>query len=62
MGQQARTRLVLKDFPGLVTDADPHDVPKGAAREQLNVAAERPGELKPRLGYRLLRFDRPGED
>jgi hypothetical protein len=49
-------RVAIRDFAGLATDSDPHDLPPGASREQVNVSAHRPGELQVRGGYRELQF------
>lgn len=50
-------RLTIRDFAGFVTASDPHDLPPGTAQEQVNVASVRPGELRVRGGYRVVRFD-----
>jgi hypothetical protein len=49
--------VAMRDFPGLVTNADPHDLKPGAAQVQVNVASSRPGELRAREGWRRLLFD-----
>jgi hypothetical protein len=49
--------VVIRDFPGLLTNADPNDLPAGAAREQVNCRSERPGELQVRRGYVVVRFE-----
>lgn len=50
-------RVVIRDFPGLLANIDPHDQPTGGARVQVNASIERPGELRARRGYRPLTFD-----
>ena len=50
-------RVQIDDFPGLVTNTDPHDLPPGAAVEQVNCHTPRLGELRPRLGSKPVKFD-----
>ena len=57
MGQKAEAQVVLKDFPGLVTKADPLDLPPGAAKDQRNAISTVPGELNVRPGVRQLQFE-----
>lgn len=57
MSQPAKVVLVLDDFPGLLTHADPRDLPPGAAREQTNVTSAEPGQLTVRAGLRELKFE-----
>jgi hypothetical protein len=47
----------IRAWPGLVTDADQHDLPPGAAQEQVNCQSKRPGELAVRKGLRLVTFE-----
>jgi hypothetical protein len=47
----------LKDFPGLVTKADPDDEAPGAARVQTNVTSQTPGQLRVRGGLRQVLFE-----
>lgn len=53
---------VAADFPGLLgntgTDA-PQDQP-GAARDQVNLTCQRPGEIRARPGHRPVAYDREG--
>lgn len=49
--------MVIRDFAGLKTNQDPNDIEPGAATRQVNVSAERPGELRPRQGWARVRFD-----
>jgi hypothetical protein len=51
------TAVPIRDFPGLVSNADAHDIPPGAAQVQVNATGQRPGELAVRPGFRRLRFD-----
>ena len=57
MGQPARIVTEIRDFPGLVTAADPHDLAAGAAEEQLNVQSGRAGTLEVRPGYKTVTFE-----
>ncbi len=47
----------IKDFSGLMTRADPDDLPPGAAQVQTNLTSSRPGELRVRPGLRQVSFD-----
>ena len=47
----------MPNWPGLVTNADPHDLPAGAAVAQNNCFARRAGELSVRRGLSVLSFD-----
>lgn len=57
MGQEARQSVESRDFPGLVTNADPHDLVAGAGANQVNVASVVPGQLLVRLGYATVQFE-----
>lgn len=48
---------VSTDFPGLVTNVDPRDLPSGAAEEQLNLCSMVMGEMRVRLGIRPVIFE-----
>lgn len=50
-------RVEIRDFGGFVTAMDPHDLPPGESQEQVNATSVRPGELRVRGGFRVLRFD-----
>lgn len=43
---------VLKDFTGLVSDADPRGLPPGAFAEQVNVFSLQLGSIEPRGGLK----------
>jgi hypothetical protein len=45
------------DWVGVVTSADPHDLPAGASVDAMNVASTRKGELRARGGAAVLKFD-----
>jgi hypothetical protein len=57
MADAPRSTVEAKDFSGLVTNADPADIPVGAAEDQVNCASMTLGELQVRLGYRQVTFD-----
>lgn len=52
-------KLVLKDFPGFMPAMDPHLVPPGTAVLSINAVSLRPGELRVRPGFSVVRFDSP---
>lgn len=43
-------------WPGLISNADPHDLPPGGATVQQNFTCLVPGKLTGRKGLRLLMF------
>lgn len=57
MKDPPRSRAVINDFPGQVTNADPRDLPAGAAEEQTNAVSDTIGELRVRLGMRPVTFE-----
>lgn len=57
MGQPAKKAVEIRDFAGLVTRADPDDVPPGAAQDQVNLSSARAGELVTRSGARPVIFE-----
>jgi len=50
----------MPNWPGLITNADPHDLPPGASVVQDNIFTRRPGELTVRKGLGIVSFDDPG--
>ncbi len=50
----------MATWPGLITNADPHDLPPGAAVVQNNDFSHREGELRVRKGLGVVEFDDPG--
>lgn len=50
-------RAEIRDFRGFEPNADPHDIAPGVAVDQINATSVRPGELRVRLGCKVLRFD-----
>ena len=57
MGVPAQTHVEITDFAGLVQNADPRDLPPGAAEEQVNACCIRFGELQVRRGMVQVLFD-----
>ncbi len=57
MGRNEIEQVVIRDFPGLQTNVDPNDLDPGGARRQVNLHAERPGELRPRQGWARIKFE-----
>lgn len=51
------SRVVIRDFPGFVSNVDPDSLPPGVARRQVNATSWRPGELRVRPGYSVVQFD-----
>lgn len=47
----------MRDFPGLVLNADPRELPPGAGQEQVNAVSEQVGRLESRRGVRVATFD-----
>jgi hypothetical protein len=50
-------QVVIADFGGYTPNADPHDVPPGTSIKQINAMSWKPGELRVRPGFRVVRFD-----
>lgn len=57
MAEKPKQRVEIRDFPGLIIDTDPHDLPPGAAADQRNAVSTDQGQLKSRLGYRKVCFE-----
>ena len=57
MGQPAKTQVQIRDFQGMASNFDPHDVQPGAAVLQVNVMTLRRGELMTRRGLKELVFE-----
>ena len=49
--------ISIRDFVGLVPNGDPHDTPQGAAVHQVNLIPGPKGEMRVRLGARVVKFD-----
>ncbi len=50
-------RLTLSEFPGLMNNDDPRDIPSGAGQVQVNFAAQGDGLLATRRGFRIAASD-----
>jgi hypothetical protein len=57
MAELARQAVEVDDFPGMVTNMDDMDLPKGAASAQVNACSQKPGVLTVRLGYLKVAFE-----
>lgn len=57
MPKPAQPVVVATDFPGMMSDVDPRDIPPGAAEEQVNLCSMVQGELRVRLGVLEVSFD-----
>jgi len=57
MGQEARTEVNIRDFPGQVSDADPHDLPPGGAQEQVNATSAHAAQVRVRGGFLDVSFE-----
>ena len=57
MGLPAKQTMELRDFPGLMTNVDPHDLPPGSAQVQINVVSIVAGELQVRQGIKEVQFE-----
>lgn len=57
MASQADGGIVIRDFPGLLNNQDPRDLPPGAAERQTNINSRVGGELNVRRGLREVKFD-----
>jgi hypothetical protein len=51
------SQVIIRDFGGLISNEDPHDLPPGAAIKQVNAQSIRPGELRARPGTKIVQFD-----
>lgn len=49
--------LLIQEFVGLASNANPHKVPPGAMVEQVNCSSPRVDELTVRQGLREVTFD-----
>lgn len=55
--EPARVRTTIADFPGLINNSDPMDLPTGAAVVQRNATSEVPGRLTVRKGFQKVNFE-----
>lgn len=52
-----KTSVEIRDFPGLVNNADERDLPDGSAAVQVNAMSNKMAELVVRPGYRVVSFE-----
>lgn len=57
MAPQARSNVVIDDFPGLVTNQDGSTIPPGAGQVLTNFMCNRIGEITTRPGYVAVTFE-----
>jgi hypothetical protein len=57
MATRPESRISVGEFPGLVNNEDPKDIPNGAAIVQVNFAVRIEGLLTVRRGFRIAAFD-----
>jgi hypothetical protein len=57
MAEPARPVALAQDFAGMVSNADPRDIPPGAAEEQINLSTHIQGEMRVRLGIQAVTFE-----
>jgi len=55
--EMPKSAVNLDDFPGLIDNTDPLNIPPGAAQVQINCASYKIGELIIRAGMRPIKFD-----
>lgn len=57
MPRQPENMTQVSDFNGIVLNADPLDIPEGAASDQVNAVSIVPGELRVRGGVKVVQFE-----
>lgn len=57
MPKPATPVVVATDFPGMMVNTDPRDIPSGAAEEQINLTCVKTGEMRVRGGVREVFFE-----
>lgn len=50
------SEVKIRDFAGLMSYPDPNDIPAGSATVQMNIVSLRPGEIRVRGGYKIVKF------
>lgn len=55
--EQQTPSVVIRDWSGMVSNADAEDLPPGTMQKQLNVHSDKQGELRVRRGLREVSFD-----
>ena len=57
MSDQPAASVEMRDWPGLVTQADRQDQQPGSGRIQVNLQSDKQGEMTVRRGLRPVLFD-----
>jgi hypothetical protein len=57
VAEEAKNTVEIRDFQGIVTDADPGDLDDGAAVNQVNACSLVPGQLDIRRGVAVVAFE-----
>lgn len=57
MAQEAETRVEIRAWQGIVTNASPHSIDPGAAQEQENCRSLKAGTLEVRRGLSPITWD-----
>ncbi len=57
MNDKPPTGVLIRDWTGMVTNADPRDIPDSCSQIQVNMTQERAGEIITRGGLRPVSFD-----
>jgi hypothetical protein len=57
MSEPSKDGLVMREFPGLVNNMDPRDLPPGVADVQKNLLSRIRGQLTVRRGLRDVKFE-----
>ena len=60
MSEKPRVQTAIRDFPGIVLQADAHDLKPGAMQEQVNIRSEEQGRAVARSGMLQVAFDYEG--
>ena len=57
MSDRPRKSVEIREFPGLVSNLDPNDIPPGYGTVQTNVTCVVEAEMNTRGGYRVVSFE-----
>jgi len=57
MSEPAKSAVEIKDFNGMASNFDPHDLAPGVSREQINMNGLQRGQLECRRGTRIIQYD-----
>ena len=52
-----KSSIDMSDFPGMLRNQDPQDLPPGGAEVQLNLACIERGQMRSRGGMRQVTFE-----